>query len=229
MRITLLIALLSVTVVAPASPRQDTADRWPPHHEIDEQMAAEALAACGETWSGAGGWRARAEMIRGHLRAVLGLDPARTRPPVKAIARGQREMDGYVVSNLLLETAPGLYVAANLYEPTEREGPFPGVLCPHGHFRGRGDNPEGRFQHDYQRLCATLARMGAVVLTWDMVGWGETMYLPHAVPETTIVQTWNSIRAIDYVSALPGVDPERIAMTGSSGGGTQTFLASCLD
>lgn len=220
---------MAVCLAAAAGPADEMSDRWPPRHEIDESRAAEALAACGQTWSDADGWRARAEVIRGHLRTVLGLEPANPRPPATATAHGRRELDGYVVSNLLLRTAPGLYVAANLYEPMGYEGPRPAVLCPHGHFRGRGENPEGRFQHDYQRLCATLARMGAVVLTWDMVGWGETTYLPHAVPQTTILQTWNSIRAIDCVSALPAVDRERIAMTGSSGGGTQTFLACCLD
>ena len=204
-------------------------DRWPPRHEIDQKVAAEALAACRQTWSSADEWRERAERIRGHLREVLGIDPAEPRPPVTATIHSRREQDGYAVSNIVLQTAPGLYVAANLYEPLDREGPRPAVLCPHGHFRGRGDNPEGRFQHDYQRLCATLARMGAVVLTWDMMGWGETTYLPHAVAETTILQTWNSIRAVDFISALPGVDASCIAMTGSSGGGTQTFLASSLD
>ncbi|UCD76665.1 MAG: acetylxylan esterase [Phycisphaerales bacterium] len=220
------LALLSVTLIGP---RAVSDDRWPPRHEIDETLAAEALQACGETWSDGDGWRERAGLIRTHLREVLNLDLDEPRPPVTATLHHRREFDDYAVSNVLLETAEGVYVAANFYEPLGREGPYPSVLCPHGHFRGRDDNPEGRFQHDYQRLCATLARMGAVVLAWDMVGWGETTYLPHGVPDTTILQTWNSIRAVDYVSGLPDVDETRIAMTGYSGGGTQTFLAACLD
>ena len=142
---------------------------------------------------------------------------------------GEHAFDDYRVLNLQVETAPGLYVAANLYEPVGRTGPYPAVLCPHGHFRGTDDNPEGRFQHNYQQLCSDLARMGAVALTWDMVGWGETTHLPHRVPETTTLQTWNSIRMVDWLASRKDIDAARIGMTGSSGGGTQTFLATALD
>jgi hypothetical protein len=224
-----LMFMIAGSAQAEEIPLKTETTRWPPHHVIDEAAAAEALAECRSTWDGAEDWMQRRDHIRNHLSTVMELDLESPRPPVPASMHHRREMNGYSVSNLLLETAPGLYVAANLYEPLELSGPHPVVLCPHGHFRGRDDNPEGRFQHDYQRLCAHLARMGAIVITWDMVGWGESTWLPHRVPTTTTLQTWNSVRIIDWLTSRDVVDSSRIAMTGSSGGGTQTFLAAALD
>jgi len=109
----------------------------------------------------------------------------------------------------------------------------------------------------FQSLCVQLARMGCVVWQWDMLGNSDSqqlsMQLVHGFakqrPEMNTtenwglfspqaeahlqsimgLQTWNSIRSLDFLLSLPEVDPDRIAMTGASGGGTQTMLLAAID
>ena len=109
----------------------------------------------------------------------------------------------------------------------------------------------------FQSMCVQLARMGCVVWQWDMLGnsdaqqlslelvhgfkkqrpemnaaedWG--FYSPQAEAHLQSVmglQTWNAIRSLDFLLSLPEVDAARIAMTGASGGGTQTMLLAGID
>jgi dienelactone hydrolase len=108
----------------------------------------------------------------------------------------------------------------------------PGILCPHGHWR------DGRFEPEVQKRCKQLARMGAVVFSYDMVGRADSTPFKHEFLDKQIdlmgfslfgIQTWNSIRALDFMTSLPDVDNNRVACTGESGGGTQTFILSAID
>ena len=109
----------------------------------------------------------------------------------------------------------------------------------------------------FQSLCVQAARMGCVVWQWDMLGESDCLQLSHelvhrfAKPRPDMnaadgwglyspraearlqnvmgLQAWNSIRSLDFLRSLPEVDPERIAMTGSSGGGTQTMILAAID
>ncbi len=107
-------------------------------------------------------------------------------------------------------------------------------------------------RYPLQARCVQLARMGCVVFHYDMVGYADSRQLAHRAgiratmndpqrwgffsPQAearlqTIfgLQTYNSIRALDFLCGLPEVDPTRVAVTGASGGGTQTFILCAID
>ena len=108
-----------------------------------------------------------------------------------------------------------------------------------------------------QARCANLARMGCVVFQYDMIGYADSQQISYEVahrfasqraemndlnrwglfsPQAELrlqnvmgLQTWNSIRSLDFLETIPGVDSERIGVTGASGGGTQTFIVCAID
>lgn len=170
-------------------------------------------------------WHLRADTICQRILTGGRLRNIPARPASAPVIHSRREMDGYTVENVYFESIPGFFVTGNLYRPLGRKGSFAGVLAPHGHDR----EGQGRLLEQVQKRCATLARMGAVVFAWDMVGYGDARQCNHKIPEAFRLQTINSIRALDFLLAQPGVDSARIAVTGESGGGTQTFILTALD
>ncbi len=183
------------------------------------------------------GWEARRAALRRQILVSAGLWPLQPRGRVKTHRFGSVAKGPYVVEKLALETLPGFLVGANLYKPAKLTRPAPAVLVAHGHWK------HGRTHHaeDYSvpALCANLAAQGFVVLAWDMVGYEDTRQLPHHfgdAPEELAwlftpfsLQLWNAIRALDFVQSLPEVNRFQIGMTGTSGGGTQTYLLAAID
>lgn len=193
-----------------------------------EAEAAAQLKRMASTHSSLKEWKKRAESVRRQILAGAKLSPLPERTPLNAIINNKRSFKGYTVENAAFEASPGFFVYGNLYRPLNRKGKSPGILCPHGHARGPAG---GRLRPDQQNRCATLARMGAVVFSYDMVGFGDSEHLGwnHKHPQALTLQTWSSIRAVDFLESLSGVDKARIGVTGCSGGGTQTFLLAALD
>ena len=141
--------------------------------------------------------------------------------------------------------------------PPPASGRRPAVLNPHGHWRngrlyeneeksaeaqikdGKEKTIEGA-RYPLQARSAQLARMGCVVFFYDMVGVADSKQIEHgqgfrdAEAELRLqsafgLQTYNSLRAFEFLAGLPDVDPSRIGVTGASGGGTQTFSLCAID
>jgi uncharacterized protein len=170
-------------------------------------------------------WTERSEKIRQQIKAGMQLEQMPAPVGSAPIIHSRKVMDGYTVENVAFESLPGFYVTGNLYRPLKKEKSYPGVLCPHGHF----SNPDTRFNENTQKRCAGLATMGAVVFVYDMIGYGDSKQVTHTIAKALKLQTINSIRALDFLLSLPGVDSNRVAVTGESGGGTQSFILTALD
>jgi hypothetical protein len=194
-----------------------------------EEAAKEQLAKFTQSYSNLEQWKARTGQVREGILRGAELWPLPPKCELKSIIHSKREYDGYTVESVAFESLPGVFVTGNLYRPREGKGPFAAILCPHGHFNSPGDY--GRFRPDMQKRCATLARMGAAVFSYDMVGYGDWKNAgwEHDRPKVLKLQLWNSIRAVDFLISFKYVDPRRIGITGASGGGTQTFLLTAVD
>ena len=190
-------------------------------------------------------WRRRQEEVRTTLERIVGPFPEKT--PLNPQVLGAVEKDGYRVEHIVFESMPGFYVTACLFLPEERQEKAPAILNVIGHtdiaFRAAG----------YQNVVLNLVDKGFIVLAMDPVGQGERkQYYDPELGRSVVggataehsyfgIQAflagcsaaryfvWDGIRAIDYLVSRPEVDPERIGVTGLSGGGTQTSYIAALD
>jgi dienelactone hydrolase len=174
-------------------------------------------------------WIERAAIIKQGILEGAGLIPFPEKYPLNPIYTAERKYEGYLVKNVAIETLPGVLLTGSLYLPEKRDRKMAGILSAHGHWSKPDDY--GRYRADAQNRCASFARMGAVVFSYDMVGYGEMKEVgwEHKHPLAFKQQLWNSLRALDFLLSLDNIDQERIAMTGASGGGTQTFMLTAID
>ncbi|HIG31065.1 MAG TPA: acetylxylan esterase [Verrucomicrobiales bacterium] len=173
-------------------------------------------------------WKKRADQVASQILQGSDLNPLPDKCPLNPIYGEKRFFAGYQVVNVAFESLPGVYVTGSVYSPTYVKGELPGILSPHGHWPRKEDY--GRYRPDVQKRCVAMARMGAIVFSYDMVGYGQLVEFGwrHKHPQTMKLQIWNAIRAIDFMLTLD-INPERIAVTGASGGGTQTFHIAAVD
>jgi dienelactone hydrolase len=170
---------------------------------------------------------------------MLGLWPMPEKTPIKATITGTLSGDDYAVDMLHYQSRPRLYVTANLYRPKNVAAGqrLPAVLYVCGHSpRGRNGNKTA-----YQSHGIWFARHGYICLVLDTLQMGEIAAIHHGTYREgrwwwhsrgytpAGVECLNGIRGIDYLVSRPDVDPERIAVTGISGGGAATFWIAAAD
>lgn len=184
-------------------------------------------------------WQTRRPLYRDEYFYMLGLSPLDERTPLKATVTGTHAGDRFVVDMLHYQSRPGLYVTGNLYRPAETKPGerLPAVFYVCGH-SGRGrDGNKTAFQghgiwfarHGYVCLVVDTLQLGEIAATHhgtyreNRWWWHSRGYTPAGV------ECWNGVRGIDYLISRPDVDPERITVTGISGGGAATFWIAAAD
>ena len=227
-----------------------------------------------EVPASAAAWESRASDLRRQVLVATGLWPLPEKTPMNPVIHGKVERPGFTVEKVYFQAVPDHFVTGLLFRPADGKTGMkrPAVLCPHGHGGRLQDYGVGamakliesgaeKFEKSgrFPKLarCAQLARMGCVVLIFDMLGYADSQQisfdLAHrfakqradfegskswglysAQAESRLqsimgVQTWNAVRCLDFLQQLPDVDPTRLGVTGGSGGGTQTILLCAID
>ena len=190
-------------------------------------------------------WQARQEKVKKILSDVVGPFPEKT--PLHARISGVVQKDNYRIEKIVYESRPKYYVTAALFIPNKLKGKAPAIIFTSGHV-------ENAFRWlDYQRICINFVKKGFIVFAFDPVGQGERLqyYDPELgksrvggpTAEHSYVgaqclligsslaryMIWDGIRAVDYLLTRDEVDPERIGITGHSGGGTQSAYIAAFD
>jgi len=155
------------------------------------------------------------------------------RCPLNVTITGTIKKSGYHIEKLYYESLPSLYVVANLYVPDSIKKPVPAILYVCGH-------AETQKVH-YQDHARRFAELGFVCLIIETIQWGEVRgehwgtwasgwfhwfsrgYTPAGV------ELWNALRGIDLLCARPEVASDKIGVTGTSGGGAQTWFIAAAD
>jgi len=192
-------------------------------------------------------WLNRQREIKEKLLKLVGPFPEKT--PLNPRVEDEIKKEGYRIEKIIFESMPGFYVTGCLFIPEGVKERRPAILNAIGH------SPQAFRRAAYQVVIHNLVKKGFVVFAIDPLGQGERLQYYDPEKKETLMGpgnptvehsycgdqcfisgfslarywTWDCIRAIDYLLTRKEVDPERIGMTGCSGGGTQTAYASALD
>ncbi|MEI8016603.1 MAG: acetylxylan esterase [Schlesneria sp.] len=181
-------------------------------------------------------WKRQRVILRENLLKAWGGFPE-TPCDLEPRILGGFQRDGYRVEKLIFRTRPGVWMTANAYVP-DQSGKHSAILHVHGHWAGAKQDPV------VQTRCIGCAKLGFFVLCVDAFGAGErgigkqlgeyhgemtaATLLPVGLPLSGM-QVYENMRAVDYLRTRPEVDPDRIGITGASGGGNQSMYAGAFD
>ncbi len=182
-------------------------------------------------------WAGKRDRLKKEYFEMLGLSPMPEKTPLKSTITGTVERGDVVIDKLHFQSRPGLYVTANLYRPKGNNKKLPAILYVCGHSNKGRDGNKTAFQdhgmwfasNGYICLIVDTLQLGEVAgkhhgtYNLNRWWWQARGYTPAGV------ECWNGIRAIDYLVSRPDVDPERIGVTGISGGGAATIWIAAAD
>jgi hypothetical protein len=141
--------------------------------------------------------------------------------------------EGYIIRKLRFEAVPGMWVPALLYEPTNLTGPAPVSLAVNGH------DGAGKVADYKQIRCINQAKRGMIVLNLEWFGMGQLNtddFYHYRMNQLDLCGTSGIApfylamsRGIDILLQHEHADPNRVAVSGLSGGGWQTIFISSLD
>lgn len=126
--------------------------------------------------------------------------------------------DAYTTDDDIIITAhDGVKLAANIFEPTDLDGPAPAVIF---------INSWGLNEYQYLAQAADLAEKGYIVLSYSTRGWGTSEgVIATAGPDD--VADYSTV--IDYLLANYPVNPDAIGTAGISYGSGISLLGAAHD
>lgn len=186
-------------------------------------------------------WQRSKHAARKQLFDMLGLNPLPEKTDLKATITGTIDHPEFTVEKLHFQSRPGLYVTANFYLPKNSTWPVPTILYVCGHARVVTNGISYGSKVSYQHHPIWFARNGYACLIIDSVELGEILGQHHGTYRdnrwwwnsrgytAAAAETWNCIRALDYLETRPEVDKSRLGVTGRSGGGAYSWWIAALD
>ena len=204
--------LLALAPVLPTTTRRNAL------RGLRERLLPRTTSSLGEP--AAADWPRRRLEVRNHVAETLGLSPPPPAVPLDVQVHGELVRDGVRLQRISWVGFPGQRATGWLWLPsTPSAGQRPAILNPHGHWQDGARHPV------VQARCAAFAQFGWTALAVDSV------HVEHVASGVNAVgvMTWHNQRAIDLLLARDDVDPARIAVTGASGGGQQTYYLMALE
>ena len=208
---------------------------YPRRHEDEGRQMLDYLSA---KYHNTQEWEARRAILKKEVRERLEIDAFLDScvKDAKPILSKVRKHDGYTTQNICIELTPGQHVFGTIYSPIKKKSrksnlsPLtshlsPLIICPDGHW-------PSRYRDDEQQRLATLARMGAVCVDFDLYGYSQSAAEvgDHHSARAHIFQAACGLKLLDYMlTSRKDIDPTRVAANGGSGGGTHTVLLALLD